>query len=204
VIKILNYSRGSMSEKPKVSHSLAQKELDNAEKQFDKFDADVKELTLDRMRAAPKHESEPITTHSDRELKKTADLYLKPSRSINNHQKFNEKFRSAYEFDKEYVCFIADHKESPGDKIEVWTRKYGGTPAEFWEVPTGKPVFGPRYLAEQIASCSYHRLKTEDSIMTGGDQNMRYHGSLVVDTTVQRLNATPHNKTRTSVFGGAF
>ena len=83
-----------MSEKPKVSHSLAQKELDNAEKQFDKFDADVKELTLDRMRAAPKHESEPITTHSDRELKKTADLYLKPSRSINNHQKFNEKFLS--------------------------------------------------------------------------------------------------------------
>lgn len=192
-----------MTDKPKVSHSSVQKELDEAGKQFDKFDAEVKAMTLDRMNEAPKEDSSVQLQKSDRELKNIKDLYLKPERSINNNQKFNEKFREMYEFDKQYVCFIAEHKECPGDIIETWTRKYGGTAAEFWKVPTGKPVFGPRYLAEQLASCCYHRLVMQNTV-TNQDGVGQFYGNLAVDTTVNRLNATPYNKQRTSVFGGTF
>ena len=47
-----------MAEKPKAHTSLAEKELDKAEKQFDAFDQNIKELTHDRMNMAPKLEEE--------------------------------------------------------------------------------------------------------------------------------------------------
>jgi len=63
-------------------------------------------------------------------------------------------------FQKEYVQFIAENKEIIGETIEIWTRPFGGMPAEFWKVPVNKPVWGPRYLAEQIKRCYYLVIKT--------------------------------------------
>jgi hypothetical protein len=85
--------------------------------------------------------------------------------------------------------------------IEIWTRPYGGVPAEFWKVPVNKPIWGPRHLAEQIKRCSYHRLSMQNTT-TNSDGVGQYYGSLAVDSTIQRLDARPVS-TRKSIFMGS-
>lgn len=188
--------------KPKMSNSAAQNEIEKAEKQFDAFDTQVKEMTMDRMNQAKKEDVEPQTKLSSREIEKSKDIYLKPANTISDRQKFNEEFREKWNYDKEYVHFIAYHKEIMGETIELWTHPYGGVGAEFWKVPTGKPVWGPRYLAEQIKSKKYHRLVMQENRITGSDGMGQYFGSLAADTTIQRLDAEPVSS-RKSVFAGA-
>ena len=176
-----------MVKKPDV----AEKELDKLEKQFDAYEKNIKDLTLDRMNSVPKEETEMQTKLSSKELAKSKDIYLKPKRRIGSKEAFNEKFTAAYEYDKEPVRFIAENKEIIGEQISIWTKPYPGIPAEEWEVPVNKPVWGPRYLAEQIKRKYYHRLKTDNSTINGSDSNATYYGTLVVDTTVARLDAYP-------------
>lgn len=190
-----------MAEKPKVN-SHAQRELDKTEAQFEKFDEQVKSLTLDRMNEAPKMETEQQTKISNRELQKNDGVYLKPDRAISCQDKFNEKYRDEYNFKKEYVSFIAENKEIIGESIELWTKPFAGVPAEFWKVPVNKKVNGPRYLAEQIKKCSYHRLIMNEQKITGSNQFGQEYGQLVVDSTVQRLDAHPVSE-RKSIFMGA-
>ncbi|HEY1646085.1 MAG TPA: hypothetical protein VGF75_07040 [Candidatus Saccharimonadales bacterium] len=191
-------------QKPKVSSSAAEKEVDRLEKQFDDFDKEVKEMTHDRMSAAPKEEKDSQTKMSTRQMQGIKDIYLKPSKTISCRDKFNENYREQYNFSKEYVAFIAEHNEVKGDMIEIWTKRFAGQPAEFWEVPTNVPVWGPRYLAEQIRGCTYHRLsmdKSAPSNMSHGssDHAGTYWGKIVADTTVQRLDARPVSQKK-SVF----
>jgi hypothetical protein len=190
------------SKRPKVNNSQTQQELSKAAQQFDAFDAEVKEMTLDRMNEAPKANEEPQSKLSSKEIDRSKDIYLKPDRTTSDRQKFNEKFRKQYEFDKEYVQFIAFHKEILGETIEMWTHPYGGVGAEFWKVPTGKPVWGPRYLAEQIKRCKYHRLIMQSNTTTGVDGMGQYYGSMAADSTIQRLDAEPVSS-RKSIFTGA-
>ena len=180
------------------------KELEKVEKQFESFDKNVKEMTQDRMNMAPKVDMEPQTQLSSKEISKSTDIYLKPKKSIgcSGKDKFNEDYRKQYEFDKEYVQFIAENHEIIGESIEIWTRPYGGMPAEYWEVPTNKPVWGPRYLAEQIKRKCYHRLVMRQNVSTGGDTTAQYYGAMAADSTIQRLDARPVS-TRKSVFMGA-
>lgn len=190
-----------MSEIKKVK-STAENELESAKQQIDAFEKNVNDLTLDRMNAAPKEDVEPQRNMSSQEVKKSTEIYLKPNKTIARRDKFNEKLRKQYEYDKELVYFIAENREIIGEDIELWTGKYGGMPVEFWKVPTNKPVWGPRYLAEQIKSCSYHRLTMNQSVVTESGGYGQMYGALAVDTTVQRLDARPATK-RTSVFMGA-
>jgi hypothetical protein len=192
-----------MSTKPKVN-SEGQREIEKAAKQFDAFEDNVKEMTMDRMSGAKKEEVEPQTKLSQSQIEKSKDIYLKPEKSIGcgAKEKFNERFRESYNFDKEYVQFIAENKEVIGETIEIWTKPYGGMPAEYWKVPTNKPIWGPRYLAEQIKRKNYHRLKSEQSTIVSADGMGTYHGGIVVDTLVQRLDALPVS-TKKSVFMGA-
>ncbi len=190
-----------MTEEKKVKPKSIESEVEKMEKQFDAFDQSVKDLTMDQMNRGPKPDEDPEAKISQYALEKSKDHYLKPSRVIGSSpQKFNEKFRKQYEFDKEYVQFIAENNETK-DLIECWTRPYGGTPAEFWQVPVGKPVWGPRYLAEQIKRKSYHRLTMENKA-THADGVGQFYGSIAVDTTIQRLDARPVS-TRKSIFMGA-
>ncbi len=177
-------------------------EINKLEKQFNEFDQNVKDLTLDRMNAAPKEDVEPQTKLSQRDIEKSKDIYLKPIKSIGVRQPFNEKFRAQYEFDKEYVHFTAEHKEIIGDTIDIWTHPYGGMPAEEWLVPTNVPVWGPRYLAEQLKRKTYHRLKMDEGVHTSNDGSGKWYGAMAVDTTIQRLDANPVSNKK-SVFMGA-
>lgn len=190
-----------MTEKSKTQNSASEKELDKAVKQFEAFDNSIKELTMDRMNAAPKEDVESQTKISTKDIEKSNETYLKPKRVIGCRDKFNEKFREKYNFSREYVNFIAENKEIIGESIEIWTRPYGGLPAEEWCVPTNKPVWGPRYLAEQIKRKFYHRLVMKQSSI-GSDHNAQYYGAMAVDTTIPRLDCYPVS-TRKSIFMGA-
>ncbi len=188
--------------KPKAQSSLAEKELDRLETEFKQFDENVKNLTLDRMNEAPKQEVEPQTKLSQKEIEKSKDIYLKPHSRIGGREKFNENFRKDYDFAKEYVNFIAEHKEIIGETIDMWTKPFAGVPAEWWKIPTNKPVWAPRYVAEQLKRRNYHRLKMNENQSTGSDQMGTYQGQLVVDEIIQRLDATPVSS-RKSVFMSA-
>jgi len=191
-----------MSKKPEAQNSLAKTELDKAEKQLDAFEQNIKDLTLDRMNSAPKQEAEPQTKLSQADIEKSKEIYLKPVRSISSKEKFNEDYRKQYTFATEYVRFIAEHKELIGETIEMWTKPYPGMPAEEWKIPTGKPLWAPRHVAEQLSSRKYHRLKMDQSVSTGADGNGQYYGTMVADTTVQRLDAIPVSSSK-SIFMGA-
>ncbi len=190
------------NKKPRASTSLAEKELDKAEKQFREFDENIKEMTFDRMNAAPKQETEQQTKMSQSDIEKSKDLYLKPHRTIGSKEKFNEKYREDYNFSKEYVKFTAENKEIIGETIDLWVKPFPGLPAEWWKVPTNKPLWGPRYLAERIKGCTYSRLVMQDNQITGADSSGKYFGSMAVDSKIQRLDAFAVNTTKKSFFMG--
>jgi hypothetical protein len=190
-----------MKEKPNLNSESA-RELDRVEKQFDAFKEDVDKMTLDRMNVAPKRDEEPQTQLSQQEIFKSKDIYLKPIKTVGCQDKFNEKWREDYNFQKQYVQFQAENKEIIGEEIDLWTRPFPGMPAEEWKVPVNKPVWGPRYLAEQIKRCYYHRLIMQPNLGTGSDHAGQYYGSMAVDSTVARLDAIPVSSKR-SVFMGA-
>lgn len=190
-----------MVEKPKMKNSESERQLDKAEAQFQAFEEDLKQMTLDRTNEAPKLESDQQTKISSKDLENSKDIYLKPSKSIGSKEKFNEKFRDEYNFQKEYVRFIAENKEIIGETIEMWTKPFAGMPAEFWQVPTNKPIWGPRYLAEQITKCKYHRFVMQDNVVENNNMGKIY-GQMAVDTTIHRLDALPIS-TRKSIFMGS-
>jgi len=191
-----------MTDKPKTTSSLAEKELDKAEKQFQEFDANVRSMTLDRMNMAPKADQEPQTKISQSDISKSTDLYLKPHRSIASREKFNENYRKEYEYASEYVHFIAENKMIVGEIIEMWTKPFAGMPAQEWKIPVNKPIWAPRYVAEQIKRAKYHIMSMRDTVTAGMDQMGQYYGSMAVDSTVQRLDAHPIGSSK-SVFVGA-
>ena len=189
-------------DKPKAKNSSSERELDRAQAQFEAFDSQVKEMTMDRMNEAPRPEVEPQTKLSTKQIENSKDIYLKPERSIGGREKFNEDYRQEYNFKKEYVHFTAENREIIGEAIELWTKPFAGMPAEFWKVPVNKPVWGPRYLAEQIKRKFYHRLVMQESRIVGSDGMGQYYGSIAADTTVQRLDAHPVSDRKT-IFMGA-
>jgi hypothetical protein len=187
--------------RPKTNNSTAERELDRIDEEFKSFDENVKSLTQDRMNEAPKLQVEPQTKLSQSEIQNSKDIYLKPYKSIGCKEKFNEKYREDYNYAKEYVHFTAENHEIIGEELDLWTRPFPGMPAEEWKVPVNKPVWGPRYLAERIKGCTYHRLKMSQTT-TASDGMGQYYGSMAVDTTIQRLDALPVSS-RKSVFMGS-
>jgi|SRR5579863_3557303 len=189
--------------KAQAGSESAQKELDRVEGDFKAFNDNVKEMTLDRMNAAPKEDAEMQTKLSSKEIEKAPGTYLKPKRTIGDRAKFNEKFRKHWEFAKEYVNFVAENKEIIGETIDMWTHPFGGVPAEEWEIPTNKPIWAPRYVAEQLKRCIYHRLKMEDrpSHTEGGST---FYGTMAVDNVVQRLDAHPVAARKSLFMNGGF
>lgn len=176
-------------------------EIEKAGQAFDNFNEEVKNLTMDRMNTAPKTDVEQQTKLSQNEIAKSNDIYLKPVRTISGNGKFNEKFRQDYEYAKEYVQFIAENRELKGSPIEIWTRPFAGTPAEYWEVPVNKPVWGPRHLMEQITRAQYHRLKMEDAAIREQFGFAQMQGSIVADSIEQRLDAQPVHKKKNFFMG---
>lgn len=178
------------------------KELDRAQEKFDTYQQEIKELNIDTLAKAPLQEVEPQTKIAQVDKDKMKQIYLKPNRIVGCAEKFNEKYRDEYNFKKEYVYFTAENAEVIGEEIVMWCKCFPGMNAEEWKVPVNKPLWAPRYVAEQIKGCKYHRFVTQDTNITSSDGLGTYHGSMVVKKTVQRLNATPESQ-RKSIFMGA-
>ena len=189
-----------MSEK---KPNIASKELDKMQSQLDAYEDNVKSLTLDRMNQAPQLEVEQQTKLSSREIAKKPDVYLKPRRSIGSKEKFNEAFREQYNYAKEYVHFIAENYEVVGETMEFWTKPFAGMPAEEWAVPANKPVWAPRYVAEQISRCRYHRLKTVDTVSSPESNGVTHYGTMVADSVINRLDAKPVKSAVPVFMGGS-
>lgn len=166
---------------------IANKEAEKIDEQINKTQESIKEVSDKIVNLPPPKEEDRHQIPKD---KGANEIYLKPKRTMLNRDKFNEQFRSKYEHDKQYVRFIAENVEIKGERIEIWTRPFGGLPAELWEVPVNKPVWGPRYLAEQIKRKYYHRLIMEDKPISA-EGGMTYYGSMAVDSIVHRMNAHP-------------
>jgi len=189
--------------KPELSGSLANKELEKVDKQFEEFDKKVKDLTLDRMNEAP------VKNPTEQQIKDKKEVYLKPKRTIGpgvhpktgEREKFNERYREDYEFAKQYVCFTAYNNEIIGENIEIWTKPFPGVNTEEWSVPVNKPVWGPRYLAEQIKRGRYHKLIMKQT-PTENNYVGQFYGHLIADETVQRIDAQPYTE-RKSIFMGS-
>jgi hypothetical protein len=181
--------------------TVQNEELQKMQKQLDNFENQVKDLTLDRMNQAPNEEKKDPAI-SKKDLEKAGENYIKPTRWIADNQKFNPKFEGEWEYQKQYVKCIPTHNESRGDLIEFWTHPFGGKGAEFWQVPSDKPVWMPRYAAEQLTKCKYHRLRMEEKSHRNSDHTGTYFGTMVADTTVQRIDCHPVNSQK-SVFMGA-
>lgn len=191
-----------MANTPKVNSS-GEKELEKCDKQFKEFDDQVQTMTLDRMNMAPKLDVEPQSKIAQMDIDKNNNTYLKPFRAIGSREKFNENYREEYNHAKELVNFTAENKEIIGETIDMWTKPFAGMPCEWWKVPCNKPVWAPRYVAEQIKRCFYHRLTMKDNVGTGSDQlGTQYYGTVAVDSSVQRLDAHPVSS-RKSIFMGA-
>jgi hypothetical protein len=176
--------------KPKVN-SESQKQLDAVEKQFEQFNEQVQSMTLDSMNKAPVVEREQQTKMSNREMNKTDAPYIKPVRSISSKEPFNEKYRKEWEESWEYVKCVVENLEIIGERVEKWTKRFAGDPAHFWQIPVNKPIYLPRFVADELSKCCYHRLKMDENIQRGSDGTSTLYGTMVVDQKLHRLNCRP-------------
>ena len=198
-----------LAPKPKLKSGEAQREIDRVEANINATRDSISSMSLDELNKAPKHEVEPQTKMSTRELQNAKQTYLKPLKTIDavdpksgKPQTFNPRFQASYDFYRELVCFTAENNMMIGQKIEIWTRKYGGKPAEYWEVPCNTPVWGPRYLAEQIKSKCHHVIEMNQQTIVGADGMGSYTGGIEAKKTIQRLDAHPVSQNK-SLFMGA-
>lgn len=172
--------------RPRVN-SEGQKELDKAIENIDRLSETV--TNFDPFSTnAPKLEQEEQTKLSNREVKNADAPYIKPLRSINSKEKFDEKYRKDWEKAWEYIKCVVENHEVVGEAVELWTKRFAGDPAHFWKIPVNKPVYIPRLLAEQLSKCNYHRLRMEDSTITSSDGMATYHGSIVADHKKDRIS----------------
>ena len=178
----------------------AQKELDKAEKQFDQFEKEIKDLTLDSMNAAPKE------APSEVQVVKETSRRTKTSTSSQNARSLLRK--SSMRSSAKIITSLRNTSNSLRRikrllerRLTCGTKPFPGMPAEEWEIPTNKPIWAPRYVAEQIKKCTFHRLVMEDRPVSA-DHAGSYYGSMISKNTIQRLDAHPVVE-RKSVFMGA-
>ena len=174
--------------RPQVD-SKGQAELSKVDEQIEAFKGNLTAVNIDPNNRNS-FEGEPQTKISTREAQKADAPYIKPIRSINSKEPFNEKYRKDWEEKWKYVKCIVENKELIGEQVETWTKKFAGDPAHFWKVPVNKPIYIPRLVAEQLASCSYNRLMMQDT-PTSTEGGMQYYGALSVERTVHRIDCRP-------------
>lgn len=176
----------AVARKPKVN-SKGDQELKRADEQFNKFEEQVKSLTHDEISKAKIVEMEPQTKLSTREIEKSDAPYIKPVRAIFSTEKFNEAFRKERDDGWKYVKCIVENNEIQGERIEKWTKRWTGEPAHFWQIPVNKPIYLPKFLAEELQNCCYHRLVMEEASQSNNDGSSLTH-SLVSKETRHRID----------------
>ncbi len=191
----------NLKQKPKTADPVVNEELNKVEKQIDNVQNEIRSMSFDKLNLAPTREREEPKL-SQKELASQSGMYIKPKRSIGCREKFNEDYRREYDHSKEYVNFVAQNNEIIGETIEMWTKPFAGIPAEFWNVPTGKPIWAPRYVAEQLKRCRHHKLVMRDHVVTENNSVGQMYGAIAAEETVQRMDAHPVTSS-SSIFVGS-
>lgn len=180
--------------------SEGQVELDKLDDQIESTMKENKEI-MENVSKIKTEERAPQREMSQWEKENAKEIHLKPTRSIADRVKFDEKWRKDFNFDMEEVCFMAENHEVIGEDITLWTKKYPGQPAQEWCIPVNKPVWGPRLLAEQLLNCKYSVFVQKDTAQLGNDYAGSYHGTIAVEKRVERLTARPVTQQK-SLFSG--
>jgi len=186
--------------RPRVNEE-AQKSLSQAQEQFNSFSEQVNAVAShDVNSSVPVQQTAPQTEMSKKEIKQYDAPYIKPVRSIQGKDKFNETYRADHTRGWEYVKCIVENKEVIGEEVECWTKAFAGDPAHFWKVPVNKPIYIPRLLAEQLNRCRYHRIRMEDKTPTTVEGNMQFYGAISIDHQIERIACRPAELTFASGF----
>lgn len=174
--------------KPKLNAGFAQKEVDRLDSEFDAKQEQMSSLTQDEMNKAPKKEQEPQAVLSKREEKSYDAPVIKPSQTVPGIGKRKPEQDSLRRQAWELVKVVVENRESIGESIELWHKApFGGEPCTFWQLPTNKPIYIPRFLADRIKKCNYHVLTTvEQSI--GRNEWGEMIGKMVATETRNRLD----------------
>lgn len=172
--------------RPKIQSS-SQKELDKADQEFKEFNERAKELTPDPFNREEIKSFEPQTLFSKKEVEKAYVPELKPTRTMGRTGNFNPDHKKVYDESWQRINCIVENHEIIGDTVKTWTARWGCDPAYYWEVPTNKMVSIPRFLAEQLGRCKYHRMVMEDSA-NSADGRGTYYGKMSISQTIHRIS----------------
>ena len=120
-----------MARKPNVN-AEGQVELEKTGEQIEGMEAKAKSINLDQTILATRKETEPQTKIAQSDSQKMPEIYLKPKRTyppgVNPKtgavEQFNEKFRAEYNFQKEYVNFIAENMKSTCKEILLTSKAF--------------------------------------------------------------------------------
>jgi hypothetical protein len=178
------------------------KQLESIERQINQQEDQIKSLTLDETNKSPVLEQESSMQLSQKELAKKPDVYIKPTRTLapGRKEKFLDAWKSEYESRKQYVEYTVENNEVIGEDVTLWSKPYPGLPMEEWVLPTNKPIWIPKYVAEQVQNCRYHKfIMDKTPVNTTGEAT--YYGAMQVKNTVNRLDAKVVDK-RPRVFMG--
>jgi len=191
-----------MADKPTPKNSLAEKELDKAQAQFEAFDQNVKSMTLDHLNQLPKEDAEAKHGLTQNQVADAKDIYIQPFKTIACRDKFNENYRDDWNYAKEYVYITAQNNMILNEFLQFWTKPFAGVPFEEWKVPVNKPIWVRRHVAERIKGCVHHELHMDQSQKMETNEYGDMVGQMVAKKAVQRLDAFPATK-RKSIFMGA-
>jgi len=189
-----------MSDKKPRVNAEGQRELEKVETQLDNFNDSMQEAK-EKSRTLVSQETEPQTKIAQADMAKSDVIYLKPKRTFPSSEKFNEKFRDDYNYEREYVEFIAENNEIKGESIDFCIKKFPGVPVEEWVVPVNKPISAPRYVKERIQECGYTIFTTIDAPV-GSETGVTYYGQMVAEQRRDRLIARDYVK-KPRIFTGA-
>lgn len=186
--------------RPRKIKSVSELELQKAEKTFESFSDQVKELSSPPLSESTlekrKEDADFQTKLSKQEIKHDKTPYLKPERYISSSpkEKFNPLWEKLRERDREYVKVIVENNEVKGESVALWYKKWPTDNAEFWQVPVNKPVYIPRGVADQLAKCRYNRLTTAERPMqqvlaeASAEGGIGISQTLVVKETHRRID----------------
>lgn len=172
-------------------------EIAKIDSQINQVQTAMSNLTQDEINKASVVDFQP-QTEITRAMKDFTDApVIKPIKSIPRPGKPIAKEAKDRAWGWEYVRCIAENREVIGETIELWTGKYHGDMADFWQVPVNRPIYLPRHVAKRISECRYHRVKMQDRPMHNLMNEMEstgvsgYSGQLTVVDTRQRLDCRP-------------
>jgi len=181
--------------RPRFLESEKNKEIEKVDLQIDALTQQMSALDQDTINKAPIRETEPQTLMTKAQEKYTDAPVIKPTKSMSAVGKPIPKQAKARKEGWEYVKVIAEHNELIGENIELWINPFAGDPCSYWEIPTNKPIYIPRFLAEHLATRNYHRLKMQDRPATQLTAEMHSDGmasqpsgQFVAKETIRRID----------------